>query len=472
MDFLDPQLMVYFLAGYGIFILAVCYAVIFGGNDCHDGGTLVSFLVFRASHAHAVPLTSSIRLLTVVTAASAMRCDTGPIGNVHWFLTGGICDVLQRSSLSRMCGIERTSNALALAGVWCEKYAMPAAYVGLLAAGLTCTSRVVITRLPDLEVFDSPDALCPRSRFLCFAGGYSLPPRTPPVALSVYAVLAFSSWLAVLLSNPGTVTTRSLAKLATLFPYDGMLFNPGKDCFSCHTPRLARSKHCNICKRCVARFDHHCGWVGTCVGLYNTRNFIAFLTVHFVMLVHGTILCAEVIRARMQHLIAGNFVYTPTNTHITSFSFGIAFMAETNVCLFLFVLVLSSAMVGGFLLYHWSLVFRNVTTNETYKWETLLAACKEFASGNGGKPIGQVMTEEAEAQRASAPTCTDGSAVTSARIPLFDAKGLPANIYNRGIVQNVLEVALPHRFVLSKADAEIGAHDRTAPSVPSTSKSD
>ena len=40
---------------------------------------------------------------------------------------------------------------------------------------------------------------------------------------------------------------------------------------------LARAKHCRVCDRRVARFDHHCVWIDRCVGAGNHRAFVAFI---------------------------------------------------------------------------------------------------------------------------------------------------------------------------------------------------
>ena len=48
-------------------------------------------------------------------------------------------------------------------------------------------------------------------------------------------------------------------------------------CLWCLSRRPLRSKHCHICGTCVLAFDHHCPWLGVCIGAHNHLYFICYL---------------------------------------------------------------------------------------------------------------------------------------------------------------------------------------------------
>lgn len=262
----------------------------------------------------------------------------------------------------------------------------------------------------------------------------------PTVAINVY------SFVKAVFTDPGDVGKLNFSKDSTLenieniFPYDEIIFfdydknnevesrdqiqHQRGSCYTCHTKKFARSKHCSACGKCILLMDHHCIWLNNCVGYYNYRYFISFLLTLQVIFVYGGymlwsilsyavndyktvakqislsgsakgsfkdaenysqvlldyfIKLNELIKTRQDELNQGNrsifsmfsstfftFIrYLKTTWFVMTNS---SFVNEVSGILLFFCLFLSP-LILLFIVEHFRYIYLGVSTNETLKWE-------------------------------------------------------------------------------------------------------
>lgn len=80
-----------------------------------------------------------------------------------------------------------------------------------------------------------------------------------------------------LFPSPNAQKPLSIQPISPLkVPIQGVLCRL-KYCEVCRIYQPPRCVHCLVCDICIERFDHHCPWLGTCIGRKNYRVFLLFL---------------------------------------------------------------------------------------------------------------------------------------------------------------------------------------------------
>ena len=134
-----------------------------------------------------------------------------------------------------------------------------------------------------------------------------------------------------------------------------------KICDTCYIVRPLRSTHCGICDNCITRFDHHCPWIGTCVGKRNYPYFFIFLILLNLFQVYTAAVCIAHIVIKI--LDIKNNIISDTKKKKDSILVGSVIM---SLYLIIYVL-LTMIFTTGLLFYHIRIVKNDMTTKEELK---------------------------------------------------------------------------------------------------------
>ncbi|KAL5367217.1 DHHC family palmitoyl transferase [Cryptosporidium parvum] len=137
---------------------------------------------------------------------------------------------------------------------------------------------------------------------------------------------------------------------------EGKMYQNGvrlRFCDYCRMYQPLRTKHCTSCERCIRTHDHHCPWLGVCIGEYNRCKFWWLSLVQFpecIWILYCISICL--------------FKADLNGSRLTIFDICSMIFIAGNA---LFIAFLSLLLV----IYHLFLAYNNLTTWENLAWNKI-----------------------------------------------------------------------------------------------------
>ncbi|WVQ84850.1 hypothetical protein IAT38_007007 [Cryptococcus sp. DSM 104549] len=219
-------------------------------------------------------------------------------------------------------------------------------------------------------------------------------------------------------------------------------------CKKCDGWKPDRCHHCRHCDQCVLKMDHHCPWVGSCVGYHNYKPFLLFIS-------YGTLLGAYATfeagyeSCRFFKDPDAAISHTQLEANGTAIEGGSAYIGTwaddigLSPAVFMMLTVMGAFMtlsVGGLACFHWWLAAHNMTTLENITHAYPTALFDELPTSHAAPPSTSPTGSYSAASRPSPPRWKSDHLLTRRERQRLRWEAREINVYDLGWRRNLFDL--------------------------------